>query len=46
MKDTEGGITIVPDPYCCLKVQDDAGEKNILNLCGGDKIGPLKEQQI
>ena len=44
--DPEGGITIVPDPYCCVKVQDDAGQKIFLNLCGSDKIDPPKEQHI
>ncbi len=44
--DAEGGITIVPDPYCCVKVQDDTGQKIFLNLCGSDKIDPPKEQHI
>ena len=44
--DPEGGITIVPDPYCCVKVQDENGQKIFLNLCGSDKIDPPKEQHI
>ena len=44
--DAEGGITIVPDPYCCVKVQDETGQKIFLNLCGSDKIDPPKEQHI
>ena len=44
--DPEGGITIVPDPYCCVKVQDETGQKIFLNLCGSDKIDPPKEQHI
>ena len=44
--DPEGGITIVPDPYCCVKVQDDTGQKIFLNLCGSDKVDPPKEQHI
>ena len=44
--DAEGGITITPDPYCCVKVQDDAGQKIFLNLCGSDKVDPPKEQHI
>ena len=30
--DTEGGKTIVPVPYCCVKVQDETGQKVFLNL--------------
>ena len=44
--DPEGGITIVPDPYCCVKVQDETGQKIFLNLCGSDKVDPPKEQHI
>ena len=44
--DPEGGINIVPDPYCCVKVQDETGQKIFLNLCGSDKIDPPKEQHI
>ena len=44
--DAEGGITITPDPYCCVKVQDETGQKIFLNLCGSDKVDPPKEQHI
>jgi hypothetical protein len=44
--DAEGGITIVPDPYCCVKVQDETGQKVFLNLCSSDKVDPPKEQHI
>ena len=44
--DPEGGITITPDPYCCVKVQDETGQKIFLNLCGSDKVDPPKEQHI
>ena len=44
--DPEGGITITPEPYCCVKVQDETGQKIFLNLCGSDKIDPPKEQHI
>ena len=44
--DPEGGLTIVPDPYCCVKVQDETGQKIFLNLCGSDKVDPPKEQHI
>ena len=44
--DAEGGITIVPDPYCCVKVQDDARQKVFLNLCSSDKVDPPKEHGI
>ena len=44
--DPEGGITITPEPYCCVKVQDETGQKIFLNLCGSDKIEPPKEQHI
>ena len=44
--DPEGGINIVPDPYCCVKVQDETGQKIFLNLCGSHKIDPPKEQHI
>ena len=44
--DPEGGITITPEPYCCVKVQDETGQKIFLNLCGSDKVDPPKEQHI
>ena len=44
--DAEGGITIVPEPYCCVKVQDETGQKVFLNLCSSDKVDPPKEQHI
>ena len=44
--DPDGGITITPDPYCCVKVQDETGQKIFLNLCGSDKVDPPKEQHI
>ena len=44
--DPDGGITIVPDPYCCVKVQDETGQKIFLNLCSSDKIDQPKEQHI
>ena len=44
--DAEGGITITPEPYCCVKVQDETGQKIFLNLCGSDQVDPPKEQHI
>ena len=44
--DPDGGITITPEPYCCVKVQDETGQKIFLNLCGSDKVDPPKEQHI
>ena len=44
--DPEGGITITPEPYCCVKVQDETGQKIFLNLCGSDQVDPPKEQHI
>ena len=44
--DPEGGITITPESYCCVKVQDETGQKIFLNLCGSDKVDPPKEQHI
>lgn len=44
--DNEGGITIVPDPYCCIKVTDDAGQKIFLNFCSSDQVEQPKEQHI
>ena len=44
--DSEGGITITPEEYCCVKTTDETGQKIFLNLCGSDKIDPPKEQHI
>ena len=44
--DPDGGITITPEPYCCVKVQDETGQKIFLNLCGSDQVDPPKEQHI
>ena len=44
--DPDGGITITPEPYCCVKVQDETGQKIFLNLCGSDHVDPPKEQHI
>ena len=44
--DPEGGITITPEPYCCVKVQDETGQKIFLNLCGSEHVEPPKEQHI
>ena len=44
--DAEGGITITPEPYCCVKVQDETGQKIFLNLCGSEHVDPPKEQHI
>ena len=44
--DPDGGITITPEPYCCVKVQDETGQKIFLNFCGSDQVEPPKEQHI
>ena len=44
--DPDGGITITPEPYCCVKVQDETGQKIFLNLCGSEHVDPPKEQHI
>ena len=31
--DSEGGITITPEEYCCVKTIDETGQKIFLNLC-------------
>ena len=44
--DAEGGITITPDEYCCIKTTDETGQKIFLNLCSSDKVDPPAEQHI
>ena len=44
--DSEGGITITPDEYCCIKTTDETGQKIFLNLCSSDKVDPPAEQHI
>ena len=44
--DAEGGITITPDEYCCVKTTDETGQKIFLNLCSSDKVDPPAEQHI
>ena len=44
--DSEGGITITPEEYCCVKTTDETGQKIFLNLCSSDKIDPPAEQHI
>ena len=44
--DHEGGITITPDPYCCVKVTDNQGQKIFLNFCSSDQVEQPKEQHI
>ena len=44
--DSEGGITITPDEYCCVKTTDETGQKIFLNLCSSDKVDPPAEQHI
>ncbi len=43
---SEGGITIIPEEYCCVKTTDETGQKIFLNLCSSDKIAPPIEQHI
>lgn len=44
--DSEGGITIVPDKYCCIKTFDETGQKVFINLVSSDKVDPPQEQHI
>ena len=44
--DSEGGITIVPDKYCCIKTTDENNEKIFINLVSSDKVDPPAEQHI
>ena len=44
--DNEGGITIIPDKYCCIKTFDESGQKIFINLVSSDKVDPPQEQHI
>ena len=44
--DAEGGITIVPDKYCCIKTTDENNEKIFINLVSSDKVDAPAEQHI
>ena len=44
--DSEGGITITPDKYCCIKTTDENNEKIFINLVSSDKVDAPAEQHI
>ena len=44
--DPEGGITITPDKYCCIKTTDENGQKIFINLVSSDKVDAPVEQHI
>jgi hypothetical protein len=44
--DNEGGITITPDKYCCIKTFDETGQKVFINLVSSEHVDPPQEQHI
>ena len=44
--DEEGGMIIIPKPYCCIKTLDKTGQKIFINLTVHEKIEAPKEQHI
>lgn len=44
--DEEGGMMIVPKPYCCVKTLDKNSQKIFINITAHEKIDPPKEENI
>jgi hypothetical protein len=44
--DSEGGMTIIPNHYCCIKTTDTNCQKVFINITSHDKIEAPKEEHI
>jgi len=44
--DEEGGMIIVPKPYCCVKTLDKNSHKIFINITAHEKIEAPKEENI
>jgi len=44
--DEEGGMIIVPKPFCCVKTFDKNNQKIFINILSHEKIEAPKEQHI
>jgi len=44
--DEEGGLIIVPKPYCCVKTFDKHSQKVFINLTSHEKIDAPKEENL
>ncbi len=44
--DEEGGMIIIPKPYCCVKTLDKDNQKVFINLTSHEKIDAPKEENI
>jgi hypothetical protein len=44
--DEEGGLIIVPKPFCCVKTFDKTNQKIFINILSHEKIESPKEQHI